>query len=435
MEAKRLKQIATWIIKPQDRKYIACAPCRRERTNCPLKTKNDVGPCRKCISKKSTCTFEDKVVKTPKAGKGGKKKNTSKNKNKDRKNSNTSKTTSFNESRKSSLFSTHRKPSLSTKVKIPPGMFKTRITTSFCHPITFNVQANPFSQSPPCPFHTTIAFALLGLGEVTVDVLAPKHPSAETPFAYTEIPTDDPTKSHAAAGEEPTSLCIPCTFDRLRIIQCSAHFIRGLSGVGDPRAFDYDDAFSKVLSDQEMGLGSNEAGRIKWCSVCVAPAFYECCAPAQFGRGGEPIAADNDLGCGLLLCDICAKGLCGGKVVGVLEDVRMEELGRRASEAGSARTGYAGSGYDAKGKGVEIPHRRSVGACVDLDTLVARARGDVFAYEDGVRADAGLLTTEGELVQWWLADMGEDGEEGAGEGDMSGVYMGESDMDSEDWEL
>lgn len=407
---KRLVQLAAQRalpkIDPKNRKYISCAPCRASGSyHCSLKTREDTGPCKHCKSKKANCTFEDKVVRSgkagPKGGKGGKAagKASAKGKN--------------------NLFSgsatrPRAAPKKKKKEKLKDGMFKKTIKTRFCHPITFdvNVQMSAFvglnSYAVKCHFHTTTAFPMLGLGEpVEIEVYAPKDPSPANPFVYTECsqrlavdneeeePDEEEEggegegseeredreeseeepgnkKAEAVVCEDPTFICTSCTFDRQRILFCDAHHIRAIAGLKHPRDFDYSSAIQKIWRDQIRGIGANTAKDVLWCSVCVAPAFYECCSPDRFV---------GEVGCGLKLCEVCAQGLCGGedKLKGLVEEVAEMQTSNSF---------------------MPIQQRRSVIQQVTLDLLIDRADRDHIRYEDGIRADAGFLTNRGELKLW-----------------------------------
>ncbi|OBT91115.1 hypothetical protein VE02_00080 [Pseudogymnoascus sp. 03VT05] len=363
--------------------------------------------------KKVPCTFEDKVIKTGKAGtqsgKGGKVagKASAKGKNK--------------------LFvgSAPRPRTAPKKYDTPKGAYKTTIKTRFCHPITFDVNVNvhttpfmgmnSFAQQTPCHFHTTTAFPMLGLGEPEeIEVYGPKEPSPANPFVYTEctrrlavVDNEDvlyeeeeeeeeidegeeseeseesdegEQREQATANkkaeeiiyEDPTFVCTSCTFERQRILFCDTHRIRAIAGIKHPNDFDYSAAISKIWRDQTHGIGSNAAKDVLWCSVCVAPAFYECCVPDRFV---------GEVGCGLKLCEVCAQGLCGGegKLKGLLDE--MTE--------GQAHNPF-----------LAVQKRRSVFQQVSLDILIDRAGRDMIRYEDGIRADAGFLTNRGELKLW-----------------------------------
>ncbi|KFY03962.1 hypothetical protein O988_01092 [Pseudogymnoascus sp. VKM F-3808] len=410
---KKLVQLAAQRVVPQidprNRKYKACAPCRAGGFHrCSLKTKADTGPCQRCTTRNVACTFEDKVIKTEKAGvkdgKGGK----------------TGKAPAKGRSRLS-LGSGMRHRATpkgkSKKDEVPRGMFKKRIKTQFCHPVWFNVNVNitefvgmhSNEGNTPCHFHTTTAFPMLGLGKpVDIEVFGPKEPSPANPFVYTECVRrlavyndddvdDEDEEEEDQEGEEsdesgeteegeerrreevdktldenkyedPTFICTSSTFARQRILFCDVHSVRAIAGLKHPSEFDYDSTYRKVMRDQAKGWGANTAGEVKWCSVCIAPAFYECCAPDRYIGG---------LGCGLMLCEVCAEGLCGkGKLDGLLEEVAEQQ----------AHDSY-----------LPVKERRSVIQKVPLDTLIDRADQDPFRYEDGIRADARFLTTRGEL--------------------------------------
>jgi hypothetical protein len=407
-------------IDPKKRKYITCAPCRAaDSGHCSLKTREQTGPCKCCTSNKISCTFEDKVIKLGRAGTKNGKVGKAANK-------------ASAKGRNKLFAGSVPRPRAAPKKKeeLPEGVFKKTIKTRFCHPITFDVNVNvhtapfmginSFTQQTPCHFHTTTAFPMLGLGEpVEIEVYAPKEPSPANPFVYTECTrrlavadnaedefdeseeegedTEEPEGSEegedaegseqgeqgeqveqgpgnkkAEDYEDPTFVCTSCTFERQRILFCDAHRIRAIAGIKHPRDFDYNGAISKIWRDQTHGIGSNTAKDVLWCSVCVAPAFYECCSPDRFA---------GEVGCGLMLCEVCAQGLCGGeyRLKGLLDEMTEEQT---------------------RNPFMPVQKRRSVFQQLTLDLLIDRAGRDMIRYEDGIRADAGFLTNRGELKLW-----------------------------------
>ncbi|OBT69773.1 hypothetical protein VE03_00922 [Pseudogymnoascus sp. 23342-1-I1] len=396
-------------IDPKYRKYVSCAPCRAaDSSHCSLKTRDDIGPCKRCKSKNSACTFEDKVIKLGKAGTKDGKVGKAANK-------------ASSKGRKNLLMRSVPRPRAppKKKEKVPDGMFKTTIKTSFCHPITFDV-CEDFN-SGKCQFHTTTAFPMLGLGEkVDIEVYGPKNPSPANPFVYTECSRrvavapdeEEPDEEGEKGGEreeaegseegeyggeeeeeqeeeegeerppnkkaedidyeDPTYICTSCTFDRQRILFCDTHRICAIAGLKHPRDFDYNAAVLRIWRDQISGMGANTAKDVLWCSICVSPAFYECCSADRYV---------GEVGCGLLLCEVCAQGLCGGedRLKGLLDEMAEEQT---------------------RNPFMPIQNRRSVVQQVTLDTLIDRADRDLIRYEDGIRADAGFLTNGGELKRW-----------------------------------
>ncbi|KAL5345107.1 hypothetical protein ACLOAV_010062 [Pseudogymnoascus australis] len=378
-------------INPKNRKYITCAPCRAaDYRSCSLKTRDDTGPCNRCKSKKVDCTFEDKVIKLGRAG---------------TKDGTVGKAANKASSKgRSKLFmgSVTRPRPAPKRDNTPTGMFKKTIKTSFCHPINFSVSN---AQETPCHFHTTTAFPMLGLGEPEeIEVYGPKKPCPANPFVYTEctpriatVKRNGREKSEKGEDEDddqseedeedqedvdeeeedPTYICTDCTFERQRILFCNTqstdgHSICAIPGLKHPSDYDYQDAISRILRDHNRGLGANSASAVKWCSVCVAPAFYKCCVPDRFV---------GEVGCGLMLCEVCAEGLCGGKdkLEGLLDEAAEEQK---------------------RNPFMPMQKRRSVIQKVMLDILIERADNDMFRYEDGIRADAGFLTNGGELKRW-----------------------------------
>ncbi|KAH8811597.1 hypothetical protein F5884DRAFT_281954 [Xylogone sp. PMI_703] len=261
-----------------------------------------------------------------------------------------------------------------------------RIKTAFCHPITFN-HIPDSSNKHPCSWCDSPFFGLSGHGVVEVEVLAP---SAGSGSGYEEI-----SGGHVQNGRPNSKMCVLCTFSRLRIIMCGGHQIGPIPGM-DPRRYDHR-LLQESIEALKRSAGKNSDGgveaygdsgdedkgqfamRTKWCSVCPAPAFYQCCTKQQFNEFGEPTAttsnsnskndSDKNLestkGCGLLLCEVC---------------------------------------LDLTFKVAEVPKSATMNEVVIESTVlsrVIRCANEKFmrlSYPEGVRADAEFLTSEGELL-------------------------------------
>lgn len=181
------------------------------------------------------------------------------------------------------------------------------------------------------------------------------------------------------AGEESTRMCTLCTMARVLVNICPGHVIRAIKGL-DARTFDFESAMEGVLREiidrgkavkgkavEGSGQGDETATKnveVNWCSVCINPAFYNCCVRPPYTVSGEETDESHDIGCGLLLCEVCA--------------FRM---------TGMQRAGGAGLG------------REPVEAVMTLDEHITAAASDSFHYPDGLRADVCFLKADSELMR------------------------------------
>jgi hypothetical protein len=346
------------------RKFVHCVACRTAKVKCSIKDVFDNGPCKRCVAESRRCFFDAHKKATfptnlnihgqPRAkrqrGQRLKKKIQSKKK---------------------------RAPD-SPEPKDPRGKI-IKLTTSYCHPIAFNwVLPAPDPPAPviklPCHFCTDpgLPYALVGLGTQEVEVLERKEKPG---FGYEEL-----NGGWAAMGEEASRMCVPCTTERMLICTCVDHQIRRIAGL-DPETFDIEAALrgvvERMLKKKKREKDAVVAGdSTKWCSICIMPAFYECCTKPAVDRHGCPTTPEQDLGCGLLLCEVCA--------------LRMTGL----------RSWDHGGDMTKRGGGI-----KAVKAKVSLDQHIAAATNDDFNYPDGLRADAGLLSGEGELMKRFVAEL------------------------------
>jgi len=284
------------------------------------------------------------------------------------------------------------------------------ITTSYCHPIQFNwVPPPPLSPSPysppkssseirassfPCHFCTDpgLSYAVAGLGCKRVEVIQWDHdPTA----GYEEL-----DNGWVQAGQEGTRMCMQCTMERVLICLCTDHMIRPIKGL-DPRTFDFGGAIQGILNqnlnrgkpDQEKIDGPTVAATaIKWCSICIDPAFFECCVTPPFTTSGLETSPADDIGCGLLLCEVCAFRMRG-----------------RHQHRGGQTSSHTPPGRDDE----------PVKCTVTLDQHINAASNDTFHYPDGLRADTCFLKADSELMR----------RQGAGGEDASGDAGNEQEMD------
>jgi hypothetical protein len=292
-----------------------------------------------------------------------------------------------------------------------------KITTSFCHPIQFNWEPPPpLPQSPyslpkslseiqassfPCHFCTNpgLSYAIGGLGDRIVEVIQWSHDIA---FGYEEL-----EGGWSEEGQEQTRMCHYCTTERMLICICPDHMIRPIKGL-DPRTFDFDSAFQGLLN-QLLNLRTSEDGitadtledvmDVKWCSICPHPAFFECCVRPPCTKFGIETLPTDDIGCGLLLCEVCAFRMTGRR-----QHDRVPTPSQPHPDHGDVAT---------------INTREEpIKTIMTLDEHINAASKDMFHYNDGVRADACFLKADGELMRRQSAgseaaagDVGDEGKE------------------------
>jgi hypothetical protein len=168
------------------------------------------------------------------------------------------------------------------------------------------------------------------------------------------------------------------------ISACQGHEIRRIEGL-DPRNFDVQAALEGVVvrMTEKKGNEQMQDDGTKWCSICIMPAFYECCVRPHFDKHGRATSPLDDIGCGLLLCEVCA--------------FRMKGSHRQNLHSNFAE--HANGNVNAKCEGNASSCPAAVKAVLTLDEHIASAATDAFNYPDGLRADVSFLTSEGELMR------------------------------------
>ncbi|KAI4090746.1 MAG: hypothetical protein LQ344_004526 [Seirophora lacunosa] len=144
---------------------------------------------------------------------------------------------------------------------------------------------------------------------------------------------------HIAEGYLPSRMCVTCTLDRFRIVGCEGHEMHKLDEDAETNRLHAEDALESFVAGQADW---------EWCCICPRPAVYGCGRPTEGFDDEEAV-----IGCGLRLCEKCA------------ETITSECEG-------------------------------------DLETLVAMKMSEAEGREDHesiVRADADLLTRNGELLR------------------------------------
>lgn len=297
---------------------------------------------------------------------------------------------------------------------LPPGFAKKQITTSFCHPLVFNApmpKGDEFNMA--CDFHL-VAFSIFGLPQATPWVTYPDPLTVEHSWKYEEIPR---TGGHSESTKhEKTNVCKECTYARQKILFCQGHKLAGIRGLPKPKDYDFDAAYAPLLSDQERNFSSNSAAQHKWCAICPAPAFIECCSPFTAAPGQK-----EQEGCGLMLCEICAVSLLASPTPDLvpLSGSHVAQPQREFVTEEEATKEVASLIRDVKRLNVEarslqftgrlhmLRARKSIQLRRTLEEVIENAKMAVEAgggkggkYQDGVRADVEFISRKGWLLEW-----------------------------------
>lgn len=293
------------VIYGNDRPYIACTVCRKEKKRCSLKKKTDKPPCKYCKKHHIGCTFFDLPKEQPKKKKKKEKKN------------------KFITGRVpgptegdapevsmpgSDLFSaddlrdiymrddepTSREPTPELELEDNAGHkgLLVKIKTSFSHPIQFSGIA---TNTPDCSFCELPAYGLVGLFEKQVHVIRWNNG-----LGFSEL------GGGHAENNGPSTMCQICTIARAQTVACPGHDMRRV--FEDGMSPNFDDTFADLL---ETGDEDSSVTRIqldRWCSMCFAPATFICCT-RQASLTGTDEEEDELTGCGLRLCDLCERRL------------------------------------------------------------------------------------------------------------------------------
>ncbi|KAH7357252.1 hypothetical protein BKA65DRAFT_580709 [Rhexocercosporidium sp. MPI-PUGE-AT-0058] len=409
----------------QERMYVACSQCRDKRINCTNRGKADPGPCRECRKANQACKFVVQTTRLPQfqapppTSSKTKKSFAFSSRHNLRSESSTPihdrigtphspdtlTETIYSELEKKN---TRKAEKLIAKGKLSPshplhqsifgpldhgggrrrkfkfyqtspkltghtlGIAHIHITTSFCHPITFNYVPDPLLRNP-CSWCHNPFFGLWGLASES-------GPRRVEGFYHADGQGfEEVYGGYSEVGFSKSVMCIACTYARVRITQCPAHRLRTLdpnAGEIDMRVFNdgkWSEAVDAYRAEDEKG--AELVRNAKWCSICPAAAVLKCCSPQLFDENGEPVpqyggkggsgaGCEGCEGCGLLLCEDCAELM--GKLI-----------------KGGARTGTK-----------------------QLDTIFKEVKRNKLRYREGVRADAEFLTSGGELLRRIAQGMG-----------------------------
>ncbi|MCJ1480442.1 hypothetical protein MMC06_000597 [Schaereria dolodes] len=148
----------------------------------------------------------------------------------------------------------------------------------------------PDDGSTLCHWCDDLAYGIIGLEEVTVKLVGFADDEG-----YVEV-----EPGHIGKGREPSRMCGDCTFERMAIITCPNHEIHPIKGE-NPRTFD------DGMALEWLDLKRAALAPFEWCSVCLGVATFACYKPADtdWVVENEEDSGRVTEGCGLCLCGSC----------------------------------------------------------------------------------------------------------------------------------
>ncbi|KAL8665260.1 MAG: hypothetical protein Q9168_007742 [Polycauliona sp. 1 TL-2023] len=177
------------------RRFVNCTQCRQAKKWCSLRAGQD-GPCNRCKSADTACTFESLRSALKKKGIIQSEPLPLHPSVKDLKDNSKPRADTF----ANPFTSIIAQPTIKT------------ITTRLAHPISFNY--TPSDDTPPCHWCADPLYGLLGLGTVSVQVHAlTTMTGKESNAGYTEL-----QGGHTDHGHLPSRMCTACTFERFGIL-------------------------------------------------------------------------------------------------------------------------------------------------------------------------------------------------------------------------
>ena len=315
------------ILEPPIKK--SCNACSKKRIVCPFAADGKIrGPCQPCEQAGMTCVAGPKggLTRTGPALKG----------HEDEDDCTFAPLRAKRKRKPRAAVSSELSRPLSEFINSKEPHWKKTITTRLAHPIRFNYKPHPDSTAVACHWCNDVLYGLLGLEELTVQVV-----DRDPPIGYIEL-----SGGHTELGYPSSKMCESCTFERVTVALCSTHELQAIEGM-NPHIFD----FNEVVDYMMPGMASKAPWQ--WCAICPSPAFFRCDKEIKEvegvgleGGGGELVQK----GCGLVLCDVCALALVA-EHEGCLEKL--------------------------------------------IEKMEVDRKGDAF----GLRADAGLLRSDGELMR------------------------------------
>ncbi|KAF9698163.1 hypothetical protein EKO04_003476 [Ascochyta lentis] len=273
-----------------DRPYAACTACRLHKRRCSLKGKKDKPPCKYCKKNNLGCNFtelpkhdaEEQSLRdkslleriAPEVANPESKIFTPED-------------IATMRQRNDVVLSREPTPEIEmTDAEGNKGML-TKITTSFSHPIRFDVKDSAGSE---CNFCGLPLFGMVGYYEREVHVIR-----WNSGLGYSEV------GGGHCQNEGETIMCTECTGRRLQIIACPGHNFEPMADAG----MDYGTLTDEIV-EAETGGADMQYQLQRWCSMCFFPAAFGCntVQPTVQGLDGEEIE-----GCNLRVCATCEEKL------------------------------------------------------------------------------------------------------------------------------
>ncbi|KAK7525073.1 uncharacterized protein IWZ02DRAFT_376165 [Phyllosticta citriasiana] len=284
------------------RAFVTCTECRRARRHCSLRKKEDDPPCDSCLDAGIECTFERLPSAAKLASRSG---HATQSPSKNRPECEHDPSAKHDAMDVDDHFietglehDWKGSTEAATSADVPKiemedvhgnKGYVERLFTAFAHPIQFSLNRDG------CNFCKSLSYGQYGIGWRKAEVIAWSNQCG-----YTEL-----EGGHRGEGVEAAFMCRRCVVERFQIASCNS--------IGFHRANDFQRLWPVSISSakKEMAMAAQwnrlvngqPSSSDKWCSICVAPASFECCRSPQPGRPG----------CALQLCDGCYHELmaCG----------------------------------------------------------------------------------------------------------------------------
>jgi hypothetical protein len=155
------------------------------------------------------------------------------------------------------------------------------IKTNWVHPIDYRCRPEA------CNFCEDFRYSLFGCGAVDIEVIQ------LGPGIYEEM-----GGGHREKGMTPTKICLNCSIERIAIAKCPKHEVLLI-----------DDCVDKKFNSRAFldHISRTHHPEHPTCSICIRPARHACATRQKEDAFGLPIKGNEVCGCGLLLCNDCAR--------------------------------------------------------------------------------------------------------------------------------